>query len=334
MAGHWRCWFGWLGIALAVGVLPPSARAQDTSAAGGSPGSDSASAGGSPSDTGAGTGGDEGPSVSDSNVGYIDPALPMNVVRFRYDNAHGNNRPTRGTFFYAKQGAGNPGLPLPESNVDYQDLALYGEHLFGQRFSVFVEVPTRFANFRINQDQSGLADMNAGFKYAFLRNDNTVGTFQLRTYAPTGNPKKGLGTSHASLEPAFLLFHRFSERLVSENELRLWVPIGGPPGFESEVIRYGTGLGYNLYQGEFLTVAPVVEVVGWTFLNGQSEVVLPSSFEAPQDKGAGGTTIINLKAGFRFRWDGLGDIYAGYGHALTGAVLYKEIARVELRLFY
>ena len=140
-----------------------------------------------------------------------------------------------------------------------------------------------FANFRVNQDQSGLADMNTGFKYAFLRNDNTVGTFQLRTYAPTGNPKKGLGTSHVSMEPAFLLFHRFNQRLASENELRLGYPSADRAGFESEVIRYGTGLRYNVYQGEFLTVAPVVEVVGWTFLNGQSEVVLPSAFEAPQD---------------------------------------------------
>jgi hypothetical protein len=308
---------------------PTCLLAQDTAAAGGSPGSDTASAG-----EGGSMGGDEGPSVSDSNVGYIDPALPVNVVRFRYDNAHGNNRPTRGTFFYAKQAPDGPGLPLPESNVDYQDLALYGEHLFGQNFSVFLELPVRFANFRVNKDQSGLADMNAGFKYAFFRDDNTVATFQWRTYAPTGDPHKGLGNSHASIEPALLLFRRFSERLTSESEFHYWVPVGGPRGFESEVIRYGTGLGYTVYQGENLTVKPVIELVGWTFLNGQSEVVLPSGVETQEDKNAGGTTIINLKAGLRTRWNDFGDIYVGYGHALTGAVLYKEIARVELRLFY
>ena len=113
MGSHWRSGFGWLGIALALGVLSPLARAQDTAAAGGSPGSDSAAAGDSPSDTGGGSGGDEGPSISDSNVGYIDPALPGNIVRFRYDNAHGNNRPTRGTFFYAKQGLATPVCRFP-----------------------------------------------------------------------------------------------------------------------------------------------------------------------------------------------------------------------------
>jgi hypothetical protein len=258
----------------------------------------------------------------------------MNVVRFRYDNAHGNNRPTRGAFFYARQAPNGPGLPLPETNVDYQDLALYGEYLFGERLSVFAELPVRFANFRVNKDQSGLTDMYAGFKYAFYRDDNTVGTFQWKTYAPTGNPKKGLGNSHASIEPALLLFHRFSQRLTSESEFHYWVPVGGPRGFESEVIRYGTGLGYNVYQGENLTVAPVVEFVGWTFLNGQSEEVLPSGLEVNDSKGVGGTTILNLKGGVRFRWDTWGDVYAGYGHALTGAVLYKEIARIELRVFY
>jgi hypothetical protein len=326
MAGRLSVWLMAALLAGAVAALP--ARAQDTAAAGGSPGSETSSAGEG------GSGGDEGPSGSDSTVGYIDPAIPMNVLRFRYDNAHGNNRPTRGTFFYAKQAPDGPGLPLPESNVDYQDLALYGEYLFGQRFSVFAELPVRFANFRVNKDQSGLADMNAGFKYAFLRDADTVGTFQWRTYVPTGDPHKGLGTSHASVEPALLLFRRLNERLASESEFHYWVPIGGPRGFESEVIRYGTGLRYNVYEGESLTVAPVVEAVGWTFLNGQSEVVLPSGIEAPVDKGVGGTTIINLKGGVRMRWDGVGDIYAGYGHALTGAVLYKEIARIELRLFY
>ena len=100
------------------------------------------------------------------------------------------------------------------------------------------------------------------------------------------------------------------------------------------MIRYGTGLGYTVYQDGRLAVTPVVEFVGWTFLNGQSEVVLPSGIETQENKTAGGTTIINLKGGVRFRWNNWGDIYAGYGHALTGAVLYKEIARVELRVFY
>ena len=171
MRGRWRGQFGWLlSLCTAAALVPAFARAQQTAApAGGASGSETASASeGSTSGT-EGTGGDEGLSSSDTRVGYIDPALPMNVVRFRYDNAHGNNRPTRGAFFYARQAPNGPGLPLPESNVDYQDLALYGEHLFGERLSVFAELPVRFANFRVNKDQSGLADMYAGFKYAFYR---------------------------------------------------------------------------------------------------------------------------------------------------------------------
>ena len=332
MRGRWRGRFGWL-LFLGFALVPARAHAQQQTAAtpGGSPGGESASA----NESNAGnTGGDEGPSTSDSTVGYIDPALPLNMVRFRYDNAHGDNRPTRGTFQYARYAPDGPGLPLPESNVDYQELSLYGEHVFGNRFSLFAQLPVQFGNFRVNQDQSGLADMFAGFKYAFYRDQDTVATFQWKTYAPTGNPMKGLGNSHASIEPAFLLLHRFSDLLISESEFHYWVPVGGPRGYESEVIRYGTGLGYTMFQDEGFIVRPVVEVVGWTFLNGKEQVVLPDGVQSPVDHGVGGTTIINLKGGVRFRWDNRFDIYAGYGHALTGAVLYKEIARVEFRWFY
>ena len=80
---------GWLlALLVAWGFAPAPARAQDMAApAGGAMAGD--------------TGGDEGPSGSDSTVGYIDPAIPMNVLRFRYDDAHDNNNPSRGEFYFA-----------------------------------------------------------------------------------------------------------------------------------------------------------------------------------------------------------------------------------------
>ena len=50
--------------------------------------------------------GTTGPVIRDSNVGYIDPAIPAELFRFRYDAAYDNNRPTRAEFFWS------PGEPF------------------------------------------------------------------------------------------------------------------------------------------------------------------------------------------------------------------------------
>jgi hypothetical protein len=268
----------------------------------------------------------EGPRVSNSSVGYIDPAIPGNIVRLRIDDAFHNRQPSRAEFFYARPGPNGRGLPLPESNADYQDIATYVERVFGHRFSAFVNLPVRFANFKVNDNHSGFADMNAGFKLALLYSENAVGTLQFRTYLPTGNARNGLGNHHVSFEPSFLLYLRLTERLVSENEFRVWVPVGGTPGFQGEMVRYGTGLRYNILQTSNWTLAPVVEVVGWTFLDGIQDETTRNS--------AAGDTIVNLKSGFRIRFRDRADFYAGYGRALTGEVLYEDIYRVEWRLFY
>src|SRR5262249_49342513 len=206
----------------------------------------------------------------------------------RYDAAYNSNRPNRAEFFYAKGFPGGPGVPLPETSVDYQDLSAYLEVAACERFSAFVELPVRFLNPEINRDTAGLADMYAGFKYAFWQSDCRMATFQLRTYTPTGAASQGLGTRHVSLEPALLVFLPFGERLTFEGELRYWIPIGGTD-FAGDVIRYGVGLSYAVFQNCNWRVAPVAEFVGWTALGGK-ETVPPGFVED-----AAGDTIVNVK---------------------------------------
>src|SRR5207253_927575 len=79
--------------------------------------------------------GTSGPRVSDSSVGYIDTAIPGNVFRFRFDAAYNDRRPTRAKFLYPKGGPLGPGLPDPESRVDYQELSAYLERAVSDRLS-------------------------------------------------------------------------------------------------------------------------------------------------------------------------------------------------------
>jgi hypothetical protein len=274
-------------------------------------------------------------SLADSGVGYIDPAIIASQVRVRFDAAYNNVRPDRAEFFYAKCGCfrtagidpNAPGPPQLERSVDYQDISTYVELAASDWVSAFVEFPFRFLNPEVNDNVKGIADINFGIKAAVCQSECSIGTFQFRVYVPTGDADRGLGTDHVSLEPAFLFFHRLDDRWRLEAELRDWIAIDGTD-FAGNVLRYGVGLSYAVCQDADFSVRPVVELVGWTILEGL-ETVPP--FGIVRD--AEGDTIANVKFGVR-AGNQYGDVYAGYGRALTGPTWYDEVYRLEFRLFY
>jgi hypothetical protein len=268
-----------------------------------------------------------GQTGAESSVGYIDSAIPRTQLRLRVDAAYNDNRPDRVEFFYAKYSfLGGPGPPLAEKRVDYQEIDPGVEYAFSDRFSIFADFPTLLTNPLSNANSTGFADMDAGFKYALVACDDRFLTFQLRTYIPTGDSRLGLGTNHTTLEPALLTYQRLTDRLALEAEFRDWIPLGGTD-LAGNVIRYGLGVSYDVYQGDRLRVAPVTEVVGWTILSGKESIktlILDAS----------GETIVNAKVGVRIDFGRYFDMYAGYGRALTGDVWYKDIMRFEFRLHF
>ncbi len=272
-----------------------------------------------------------GPSSSDSRVGYIDDAIPGTMFRFRYDDSFNDRRPTRAEFLYPKGAPTGPGLPEPEPRVDYQEFSGYLEYAPLDRFSGFVELPYRLLNPELNANHAGISDLNTGFKWALLYEQDTVGTFQFRVYAPTGDSHRGLGTNHVSLEPAFLAYQRLTERCTAEAELRAWVPVGGTD-FAGDIIRYGVGISYDLGEMWHVQVVPVVEVVGWTVLDGKTSVVPPDGVAFVED--AAGQTIVNVKLGLRWKFGDHADLYTGYGQAVTGNRWYQDTLRVEFRLLF
>ena len=287
-----------------------------------------------------------------SSVGYIDPAVPQSQFRLRFDAGYDFGSPDRAEFFYAKCGcvrelppthplfdpnapgpdADAPG-PQPETNIDsFQDIAAYVELAANGRFSVFGEFPVRFLNPEVNENTAGYADMNVGFKYALLASADQYLTLQFRTYLPTGDADRGLGTDHFSLEPGLLYFARPAERLILEAEFKGWVPIDGTE-FAGEILRYGVGGGYIAWASPSMTITPTLEFVGWTILDG---------FEStPTVRDVGGDTIVNIKPGVRFGWGEPNQyyvteqsLYVGYGTPITGREWYEDIFRVEYRMLF
>jgi hypothetical protein len=305
--------------------------------------------------------------------GYIDAALILNQFRLRYDAAYDDNRPDRAEFLYAKCGcfrniaaafndprntaafvarglipdgkAAGPAIgasTLSETNVDFQDITGYLEVALNPNFSGFIEVPFRFLNPDVNANTAGFADMNAGFKYAFINNCDQVATFQFRTWIPTGASTHGLGTDHVSLEPALLYQQRLGEQWTLFGEFRGWIPIGGSD-FAGNILRYGAGVGYTVFKGGNWSATPIAEVVGWTVLDGKELAtdglaVDPTTHQLTTINtrvlDASGDTIINGKIGVRINFGENSSIYAGYGRALTGDVWYKDIIRLEYRLVF
>ena len=97
------------------------------------------------------------------------------------------------------------------------------------------------------------------------------------------------------------------------------------------MLRYGVGVGYDVYQSCDRTrrITPIIELVGWTVLDGKETANPPG---VTQD--ASGDTIVNVKAGVRFFTGEHSNFYLGYGRALTGEVWYKDLIRAEYGLVF
>jgi hypothetical protein len=265
--------------------------------------------------------------VRDGDVGYIDSAVLGNVVRLRLDAAYDFDRPNRAEFFYAPSRPVGPGLPRPEIAVDYQQFLFYTEYRTHDNLSLFVELGGLALNPILNETSAGLSDMNAGCKFRLLETPGSLATAQLRIYAPTGDVDRGLGNGHASIEPGILVLHRLHPRWTASGEFRYWTATDGS-AFAGELLRYGFGLQYE--QSCDCWIEPVVELVGWTVLNGRQSV-LTAAGATPTVEDASGDTIINAKLGARVSLTRDSDLYIGYGRALTSDHWYEDTVRVELR---
>ncbi len=292
-----------------------------------------------------GRGAGAGPSVGLG--GYIDNAAPVTMFRMRFDAGYGDNRPDRAEFFYAKCScfrAINPpqldahGPPLPEKNVDYQELTPYLEYAINPRFSVYADIPIRFINPTVNANAAGLSDVSFGAKYAFIYNERRIVSFSLRAIAPSGSQATGLGTGNWWLEPALLWLEQLNPKWQVFGEFHDQFSLGARSDFTGNITRYGLGTSYIVASGRYGYVAPVVECVGWTVLSGKE-----LDLDFGNSVSAAGDTIVNAKIGFRIGFGSVNagqpyptrsDLYVGYGRALTGEVWYKDLLRVEFRYFF
>jgi hypothetical protein len=291
------------------------------------------------------------PPIEGSMVGYIDNAVVGSEFRLRFDDAFGNDAPDRAEFFYAQcgcdgAGAHGPGPGLAK-NIDFQQLYMRAEYAPNKNFSLLVDVPVRFLypqSFDLNtvpagqtpfSREVGFSDVQVGFKLALLATPRQYFTVQFVTTIPSGNSFHGLGTGHYSMMPSLLYFQKVTDRFSVEGQVGDTHPLqsSGSAAFAGDVFTYGIGPSYELYHGENLRFAPIVELVGWRVLGGMENndaALIASGYTQPLVS-SDGINIVNLKVGARTSFGNHQSFYMGFGQALTHDVWYKHIVRLEYR---
>jgi hypothetical protein len=282
-----------------------------------------------------------------SMVGYIEDAIIESKLRVRFDAGFHNTTPDRAEFFYAKCGcyrglsptnpAFDPEAPGPGPGIvddlNFQQLYLYGEYAFSSRFSAFGQLPFRWLQPQAVtgsvDERSGVDDIRAGARLGLAASEDQSITGQVRIFFPTGDASRGLGTNHASVEPALLYYQSLNDVVAVESQAGIWLPIDGAAPvptqadgrFAGDVFFYGVGSSFTLNPPARVQVAPVVELVGWHVLSGNQTATVGD---------ATGLNIVNLKLGARAMFE-RGSVYAGYGFALTDTDWYDNIFRFEYR---
>ncbi len=124
---------------------------------------------------------------------------------------------------------------------------------------------------------------------------------------------------------------RISQALTLEGQAGYWVSLGGTD-FAGDVFKYGVGLTYGGRSANAIQLMPVAEIVGWTVTGGRE--LVPAAPGIFLSESAAGDTIINGCLGLRFTLGQNADIYAGYSRCFLGQPWFRDMIRLEFRLFY
>jgi hypothetical protein len=268
---------------------------------------------------------------------FCDPTRPATSMRIRGDFAFDYTFPDKAEFFWPRaDGHGKgPVAPITLANgnhpgervLNYHEGFLYTEGAIN-RFGMFVELSYRHTEPELFDGASGFGDMNVGTKTLLLDCELIQFTFQLKTFIPTGNFNKGLGTGHVSLEPAFLTSLKLTPTTYLQNELAYWFPIGGNQDFEGPVFHYHLSLNQLLWScGHDIQLIGTAELNGWEIEGGAFTDPFTGFELSAKDIG----NTVSAGPGLRVSICNKIDFGAAGYFTLTGEQMAKEFLRAEFR---
>ncbi len=256
---------------------------------------------------------------------FVDGARPATMMRFKWDSGRRWVLPDRNEFFLARTG-GTQGLPNAETGLNSNELFFYTEAATG-RFSAFTEMPYRAISTDNNGGKSGLADIIIGTKTLMIDTEYAQLTLQTKTFLPTGNSGKGLGTGHVSLEPSLILAAKLTSDTYFQGQIAEWIPFGGDSAVVGALLHYHGSLNHVIARPVVDTqFIATLEFQGYCFQDGAF-----TNAAGALQKSAGGH-YFGIGPGFRWVMSQKCDFGFGVNFAVTSEHFAQQIYRSEFRV--
>jgi hypothetical protein len=291
---------------------------------------------------------------------FVDAARPVTQTRWRYDAGLDYTNLDRSEFLMPRfmvapnalsmggqVGPANPGAPanVPgkgpafiAGRANIENLSLYTEGAIAN-FSVFLEMfynefsPSTASNSpTFATPSSGFGDLTIGTKSLLLDCELMNLAFQFKTFIPTGNFTKGLGTGHVSLEPSLLGTFKLTQDCYFQWQTSYWIPIAGDQLYESNIWHsHGS---FNKVLCKPSTKCQLIgtfEMNEWTVFQGAytGTNFLIAGIAPPAVSAT--TGIFSAGPGIRLIICNYLDIGVGSAFALTGDRWAQQLIRSEFR---
>jgi hypothetical protein len=269
---------------------------------------------------------------------FVDQVKPITQVMLRGDFAGAVQFPDRSEYLWARENTRGPRFPgtVPAGtrapgapNLDYAEGSLYMEGAVN-RFSLFVSLPYLNVEPTLYPGASGFGDMTVGTKSLLLDCDLVQFSYEFRTYIPTGNFTRGLGTGHTALEPSLVAAVKLTPVTYLQAQTAYWFPLGGDANFQGPVFRYQLSLNQLLYRcgcEKDVEIIGTAELGGYDFAGGAYTSPVTGLPVSSKDV----TSIVNAGPGLRVVICNKIDIGAGGAFAISRDRFAAALGRIEFR---
>jgi Putative MetA-pathway of phenol degradation len=262
---------------------------------------------------------------------FQDAARPVTQMRLRYEHIWDYPFPDKSEFLFPRSDGNGIG-PAPRAGtrgggkVNVGVFTLYNEVARGP-FSASIDLPYEQVTPDNYAGASGFGDMVIGTKSMLLDCELMQFSFGFKTFIPTGNFSKGLGTGHVSLEPELLLTLKLAPTTYLQSELAYRFPLGGDGTYEGPVLHYHVAVNQLLWNcGHDIKLVGTLELNGYELLGGSYTSDAGATLSAKDISG-----IVSIGPGIRLEMCDRIDFGIGTGFNFTSGSMGDEFVQLEFR---
>ncbi len=195
------------------------------------------------------------------------------------------------------------------------------------KFSTAVTTPYRSVNSEYAGSGAGFGDTAIATKSLLLDTELVLLAFQLDTTVPSGNPRKGLGVGHVSLDPSVIAGLRLGGDCFLQAQVGEWIPLGGDSTYSGAFLHYHLAYNQVLWKPtESVQLVGTLEGHGYSFQDG-GFTDLGQGFRK-----SSGTTVGLVGAGTRLFFCDTYDFGVGGTFGVGGNSLFRDQLQVQMRV--